>query len=97
MITAKEIADPVTMFWLLLCASFFLGLLFHAIRQARELFWTSVITVLAFDMLLYSTIYRHAPNEDAMWMIGLIIGIGSKFMAVFAAGLLVKRMRRSKT
>jgi hypothetical protein len=92
MLQAKDIADPATMAWLLTLAAFVIGLLVHIVRGAKSIFWSSVVITFAFNMLLYVTIYRNAASEDAMWMIGLFMGLILHFTAIIAAGFLVKQV-----
>ena len=94
MIRAEEIADAGTMFWLLLFIAFLIGLAVHTIFRARHIVWISVATTVIFIVVLFTTIYRDAPSQDALWLIGLIISFVSNLGAIIAAGLLVRRLRQ---
>lgn len=94
MIRAEEIADPGTMFLLLLLIAFLIGIAVHTVFRARHLVWISIITTVVFIVVLFTTIYRDAPSQDALWLIGLIISFVSNLGAIIGAGLLVRRLRR---
>ena len=94
MIRAEDIADPGTMFWLLLLVAFLIGLVVHTVLGARHILWISTATTIVFTMVLYSTIYRGAPAQDAMWMIGLVIGFSLQLVTVIGAGFLLRQMRQ---
>jgi Antenna complex alpha/beta subunit len=94
MIRAEEIADPSTMFWSLLCGAFLIGLAVHAIFREHNIVWVSVATTIVLIGVLYTTVYRDAPSQDALWLIGLMAGFVFKFGAILGAGLLVRRLRK---
>lgn len=96
MIRAEEIADPGTMFWLLLFIAFLIGLAVHAVFHARHIVRISLVTTVVFIVVLFTTIYRDAPTQDALWMIGLITSFVSNLGAIIAAGLLVKLLRQQR-
>lgn len=96
MIRAEEIADSGTMFWLLLFVAFLIGLAVHSVFRARHILSISIATTVVFIVALFSTIYRDAPSQDALWLIGLIISFVSNLGAIIAAGLLVRRLRQSQ-
>lgn len=96
MIRAEEIADPGTMFWLLLLIAFLIGLAVHTVFRARHIVRISVATTVVFIVVLFTTIYRDAPSQDALWLIGLIISFVSNLGAIIAAGLLVRRLRQQR-
>lgn len=96
MIKAEEIADPGTMFLLLLFIAFLIGLAVHAVFRARHIVWVSVATTVVFIWALFTTIYRDAPSQDALWLIGLIISFVCNLGAIIGAGALVRRVRQSR-
>lgn len=94
MISAEAIADPATMFWLLLFTAFLIGLAVHTVFRARHIIRISVATTAVFIAVLFTTIYRDAPSQDALWLIGLIFSFVSNLGATMAAGLLVRLSRQ---
>ncbi len=96
MIRAEEIADPGTMIWLLLFIAFLIGIGVHTVFRARHIVRISVATTVVFIVVLFTTIYRDAPSQDALWLIGLIISFVSNLGAIIAAGLLVRRLRQQR-
>lgn len=94
MIRAEEIADPGTMFWLLLFIAFLMGFAVHIVFRARHIVRISIVSTVVFIVVLFTTIYRDAPSQDALWLIGLIISFVSNLGAIIAAGLLVRRLRQ---
>ena len=93
-IRAEEIADPGTMFLLLLLIAFLTGIAVHTVFRARHVIWISVIATVVFIVVLFTTIYRDAPSQDALWLIGLIISFVANLGAIIGAGLLVRRLRQ---